>query len=202
MKDIEKVLRSARPTSAAAADAAKRFAQRAEEAGLLDVAYTTLDSPFGPLLVAATHRGLVRIALHPEQPDEVLAELADRVSPRVMERAERIDAIRRELDDYFEGRRRTFDLPLDWTLTRGFARRVLDATARIPYGSVSTYRDVAARAGNPRAMRAAGNALGSNPIPIVVPCHRVIRTGGSLGNYGGGVEMKASLLRLEGAIER
>jgi methylated-DNA-[protein]-cysteine S-methyltransferase len=122
------------------------------------------------------------------------------VSPRVLEAPARLDGVRRQLDDYFEGRRREFDLPIDWALTAGFTRKVLQATARIPFGAVSSYREVATEAGSPRAVRAAGNALGHNPIPIVVPCHRVLRTGGNLGGYTGGLEKKETLLRLEGVL--
>jgi methylated-DNA-[protein]-cysteine S-methyltransferase len=180
---------------------ADRLAARANEAGLLDVAYATVETPLGTGLVAATPKGLVRVALPNEEIDQVLARLAREVSPRVLEFPGRLDEARRELDQYFEGRRDRFDLRLDWRLSHpGFYRRVLRATARVPFGEVITYRDAARRAGNPRATRAAGTALGSNPIPIVVPCHRVIRTGGEVGNYGGGPEMKRFLLELEGAL--
>jgi methylated-DNA-[protein]-cysteine S-methyltransferase len=181
--------------------AAGALAERAAHEHLLDVAYTTLDSPVGPVLVAATRRGLVRIsfgALYDEE--AVLADLCARVSPRVVEAPSYFDAVRQELDEYFHGQRTRFDLPLDWSLTGGFGRRVLEHTARIPYGDVSTYRDMAAKAGSPRGARAAGNALGSNPIPIVVPCHRVLHSGGGLGGYGGGLDRKEFLLKLEGAI--
>jgi len=203
MKDLERTLRTndTRAIERAAATAAATVTARAVADGLVDVAYGFVDSPFGRFLLAATPRGLVKLAFHPESVEEVLSELATRISPRVLEAPAELDEVRRELDEYFDGRRRTFELPLDWRLTRGFSERVLRATARIPYGGVSTYRDVAARAGNPRAMRAAGNALGSNPLPIVVPCHRVVRTGGDVGNYGGGPDMKRALLRLEGAID-
>lgn len=180
---------------------ADRLATRANQEGLLDVAYATVETPLGTGLVAATPRGLVRVALPNEEVDQVLARLARDVSPRVLEFPGRLDEARRELDQYFEGRRDRFELPLDWRLSHpGFYRRVLRATARVPFGEVITYRDAARRAGNPRATRAAGTALGSNPIPIVVPCHRVIRTGGEVGNYGGGPEMKRFLLELEGAL--
>jgi len=201
MSSIEGTLRKARGDEAkAAAAAAGRFAERAAAEGLTDVAYATVDSPFGALLVASTARGLVRVAFRPEPADEVLDELSRRISPRVLEAPGMLDAIRRELDEYFAGARRDFDVALDWRLSRGFAERVLRATARIPYGSVSTYMSMATAAGNPRAYRAAGNALGSNPIPIVVPCHRVLATGGGLGGYGGGLPMKKALLELEGAL--
>jgi methylated-DNA-[protein]-cysteine S-methyltransferase len=143
----------------------------------------------------------VRVALPNERTDDVLARISALVSPRVMEAPARLDAVRRELDEYFAGRRRHFDVRLDWRLAQGdFARRVLRATARVPFGRTITYAQAATRAGNPRAQRAAGNALGHNPIPIVVPCHRVVRTGGQIGNYGGGPEMKRYLLGLEGAL--
>jgi methylated-DNA-[protein]-cysteine S-methyltransferase len=171
----------------------------AAAAGLLDVAYATLDSPVGRLLVATTPRGLVRIAYLDEAGEEpVLEQLAARISPRVLAAPGRVDEPQRELDEYFSGRRRAFDLPLDWTLTHGFGRRVLRATARIPYGEVSSYKAVAAAAGSPRGSRAAGNALGVNPMPIVVPCHRVLHSGGGLGGYTGGVERKRLLLDVEG----
>ena len=177
------------------------LSRRATAEGLLDVAYGTMDSPLGELLVAVTPRGLVRLAYDDEAvEDEVLAELAERVSPRMLRAPERTDAVRRELDDYFAGRRRDFVTPVDWSLVSGFAANVLRATARVPVGSVTTYRDVAEAAGSPRAYRAAGNALGSNPIPIVVPCHRVLHAGGGLGGYTGGLDRKRRLLRLEGAI--
>jgi methylated-DNA-[protein]-cysteine S-methyltransferase len=180
---------------------ARRLPEAAAERGLLDVAYTTLDSPVGSVVVAATQRGLVRIAYGRMTPTyEVVEELAQRISPRVLEAPSYFDGVRRELEEYFEGRRTSFDLPLDWSLTGGFTQRVLRRTAKIPYGEVSTYQQMAAAAGNERAVRAAGNALGSNPIPIIVPCHRVLRTGGGLGGYGGGLETKEFLLRLEGAL--
>ena len=179
------------------------LARRAAEEGLLDVAYTTVDAPFGHMLVAATPRGLVRTAFELEREDDVLTELADRISPRVLEAPAELDAVRRELDEYFAGRRHEFDLPLDWSLTTGdFRRRILERTARIPYGETASYRDVATAAGNERAVRAAGTALGANPIPIVVPCHRVLRTGGALGGYGGGLDAKRYLLDLESGRAR
>jgi len=174
--------------------------RRAREAGLADVAYASMDSPVGELLVAVTERGVVRVAFSSEVTDEVLAELAQRVSPRLLRLPERTDTVRRELDEYFEGKRHGFDLPLDWSLVRGFARGVLHATARVPFGQTTTYRQMAEAAGSPRASRAAGNALGSNPIPIVVPCHRVLHSGGGLGGYAGGLERKRTLLTLEGVL--
>jgi methylated-DNA-[protein]-cysteine S-methyltransferase len=179
----------------------ERLAESAASEGILDVAYTTADSPFGPLLLAGTRRGVVRIGLPTQDGEELLEEIAAKVSPRVLEAPARLDPLRRELDLYFEGRLRDFDLPLDWQLSKDFRRRALRAVNRIPYGKTRTYAQVAKSAGNERAVRAAGSACGSNPIPIVVPCHRVLRTGGGLGGYGGGLPMKESLLRLEGSLE-
>ncbi len=178
-----------------------RFAARAADEGLLDVAYAHADSPFGRLSLAATSRGLVKVGLPNEDFDRFLGRLAEGISPRVLELPQRLDEARRELDLYFEGRLREFDLPLDWQLSHGFRRKVLRQTARIPFGKTASYKQMAERAGSPRAVRAAGSALGSNPIPIVVPCHRVLRTGGALGGYGGGLEMKQALLELEGVLE-
>ncbi|NLT06787.1 MAG: methylated-DNA--[protein]-cysteine S-methyltransferase [Solirubrobacterales bacterium] len=174
------------------------LAARAEREGLVEVAYGQADSPFGPLTVAATERGLVLLAYPEVELEGVLERLARTISPRVLEAPRRIDPVRRELDEYFERRRREFDLELDWRLVRGgFATAVLEATAAIPYGETLTYREVAGRAGSPKAFRAAGNGLGSNPIPIVVPCHRVLASGGGLGGYTGGLDRKRTLLDLE-----
>jgi methylated-DNA-[protein]-cysteine S-methyltransferase len=201
IKDPERVLRElAANSDQLAADLAAGFAERAAGEGLLDVAYASADSPFGPIMLAATPRGLVRVGLPNEDSDHFLTVLAQRVSPRVLEAPSRFDEARRELDLYFEGRLDRFDLPLDWQLSHGFRRKVLRQTARIPYGQTRSYKEMAQRAGSPRAVRAAGSALGSNPIPIVVPCHRVLRTGGGLGGYGGGLELKQALLQLEGAV--
>ncbi|HEX8053785.1 MAG TPA: methylated-DNA--[protein]-cysteine S-methyltransferase [Thermoleophilaceae bacterium] len=176
-----------------------RFAERAGEEGLVDVAYATLDTPVGELLVASTRRGVVRISYLDWFPAEAtIADLARRISPRVLEAPARLDGVRRELDEYFAGERRSFDVRVDRSLLGPFARKVLGRTARIPYGEVSTYAAMAAAAGSPRASRAAGNALASNPIPIVIPCHRVLRSGGGMGGYTGGLERKAQLLELEG----
>ncbi|HEX5896752.1 MAG TPA: methylated-DNA--[protein]-cysteine S-methyltransferase [Thermoleophilaceae bacterium] len=198
MNDIETTLRNAALDLPAETP---ELSGRAEAEGLLDVAYTSVDSPLGPLVVAATPKGLVRVSYSEFRgEDEVLEELARRVSPRVLEAPARLDPVRRELDEYFEGRREDFDVPIDWSYLAGFTREVLRATARIGFGEVSTYAGVAAEAGSPRAVRAAGNALGANPMPVVVPCHRVLRTGGTLGGYTGGIERKEFLLRLEGAL--
>jgi len=157
------------------------LARRAADDGLLDVAHGTYDSPLGELTVMVTPRGLIRLSYPGEGIGAQLDELADRVSPRILEAPERTDTVRRQLDEYFDGARRTFEVPVDWRLVRGFAGDVLRATARIPFGSVSSYRQVAEEAGSPKAYRAAGNALGSNPVPIVVPCHRVLHVSGGLG---------------------
>ncbi len=200
MNEIEEALRkdAARLPVEVPAALQESLAERAGREGLLDVAYAELDSPIGPLAVAGTPRGLVRLSYMPA--DEMADELALKLSPRVIRSPKKLDEVRRELDDYFEGRRTEFDLPVDWSLSHGFFRRVLERTARIGYGHVGTYAQVAKEAGSPRAVRAAGNALGSNPVAIVVPCHRILRTGGDLGGYGGGRERKEYLLKLEGAI--
>jgi len=178
----------------------ERLAVRAESEGLIDVAVERHESPLGELLVAATDAGIVRLGLPGDGEDEVLAELAERISPRVLiAPRETVTDARHQLDEYFDRRRRDFELALDWRLTNGFRREVLRATARIPYGSTGTYSTVAAEAGSPAAVRAAGTALATNPVPIVVPCHRVLRSDGALGNYRGGPEVKERLLELEGA---
>jgi len=182
-------------------NALKALKMRAAEEGLLDVAYATTDSPFGPLLLAQTRRGLVRVGLPNQNSDELLADLAERVSPRVLEAPASLDEVRRELDLYFNGKLDSFDLPLDWQLSGGFRRQVLRAINRIPYGQTRNYTEMARKAGNERAVRAAGTACGSNPIPLVVPCHRVLRTGGALGGYAGGLPMKEALLQLEGVLD-
>ncbi len=179
----------------------RRSPGTAAAAGLLDVAYATLDSPVGPLLLAVTPAGLVRIAyLDDGDAAPVLADLAARVSPRVLSAARALEQPRRELDEYFAGRRQAFDVRIDWQLVHGFAQRVLIATARIPYGATASYAEMAAEAGSPRGFRATGNALGSNPLPIVVPCHRVLRSGGGIGGYTGGLERKRTLLAVERAL--
>jgi methylated-DNA-[protein]-cysteine S-methyltransferase len=185
------------PSTAGAAEAAKRFAAVAPA----DIHYAVVDSPLGRLVAARTGQGLAQLAYEDQNGgvDNVLERLALRISPRILERPARLDDVRRELDEYFEHRRTSFDLPLDLSAVRGdFARRLLRACAKIPFGQVSSYREMATRAGSPAAVRAAGNALGANPIPIVVPCHRVLRTGGGLGGYTGGIERKQRLLEIEG----
>jgi methylated-DNA-[protein]-cysteine S-methyltransferase len=202
MNDFERALKRTGNFEERAAVAAAAFVERAGRDGLIDVAYAMVDAPnpVGALLVAGTSKGLVRVAFGSNvRYDQVLVELSEDVSPRVLESPAQLDSVRRQLDEYFEGRRTHFDLPVDWQLSHGFGRRVLRHTARIPYGGVSTYKSVAAAAGSPRGARAAGNALGSNPIPIVVPCHRVLHSGGGIGGYGGGLDRKEFLLTLEGS---
>ena len=175
----------------------ERLRERAAAEGLLDVAYATADSPYGTLLLARTPRGLVRLALPGEDVDETLADLAARISPRILEAPGRLDEERRELEDYFEGRRREFEVPIDWQLSHGFLLRAREGIAAIPYGETRTDTDLARVAGNERAVRAAGAACARNPIPLVVPCHRVVRSDGTPGQYAGGVEMKKRLLKME-----
>ncbi len=172
--------------------------RRAAAEGLLDLAFERHDSPLGSILLGATEEGVVRIGLPAENEDEVLDDLARRISVRMLSAArEPLTRARHQLEEYFDGRRKAFDVRLDWRLTRGFRREVLHATAQIPYGQTMSYREVASEAGRPTAVRAAGSALATNPLPIVVPCHRVLRTGGQLGAYRGGLHAKARLLELE-----
>lgn len=185
------------PSTAGAVEAAARFAATAPA----DVHYAVVDTPVGRVVAARTERGLARLAYEDFNGglDQVLEAIADRLSPRILEGPARLDDVRRELDEYFAGKRTAFDLPLDLSYVKGpFGRRILEACATIPFGEVSSYREMATRAGSAGAVRAAGNALGANPIPIVVPCHRVLRTGGGLGGYTGGVERKQALLAIEG----
>jgi methylated-DNA-[protein]-cysteine S-methyltransferase len=197
-EEMERTLRAALQ-SGHDASAPPRIVDAAAAAGLLDVAYARLDSPVGTLVLASTPQGLARLAYVDEgQEDAVMQEIAARLSPRMLSAPRRLDEPRRELDEYFAGRRRAFDLTLDLRLLSDFTRRILSATAEIPYGEVSTYKAVAAAAGSPRGSRAAGNALGSNPLPIVLPCHRVLHSGGGLGGYTGGLARKRVLLGIEG----
>jgi methylated-DNA-[protein]-cysteine S-methyltransferase len=181
-----------------AAAAASRFAATAPA----DVHYALVDSPIGTLVAAATPHGLATLSYADQfdGTDGVLDWVAAKLSPRMLEAPARLDDVRRELDEYFEGRRHDFDLPIDWSLASQFGRRILKATAAIPFGQVSTYGKVAAQAGNPKASRAAGRALGANPIPIVVPCHRVIGSSGQLTGYTGGLHRKVALLQIEGVV--
>jgi methylated-DNA-[protein]-cysteine S-methyltransferase len=203
-KKIEQLLRQGTPdvrdASGEAIAAARRVSERAAEEGFADISYAPVESPFGTLHAATTKRGLLRVAFPEESVESVMEALARRLSPRIVEAPASLDAVKRELEEYFAGRRRRFDLALDWALIAPFGRRVLEMTAAIPYGGHLSYAEIAAEAGSPRGARAAGNALGANPIPIVIPCHRVLRSGGALGGYGGGLERKRFLLELEGAL--
>jgi len=180
--------------------AAARLADRATAEGLVDVALATMDSPVGELLVAVTPKGLVAIAFDDDSLERVVARLAREVSPRVMEAAAPTDEARHELEEYFGGQRNRFDLSLDRRLMGPFAQKVLRATSRVGFGELATYGDIAARIDRPHAARAVGRALGSNPIPIVVPCHRIVGADGSLTGYAGGMSRKETLLRLEGSV--
>jgi methylated-DNA-[protein]-cysteine S-methyltransferase len=205
-KQLETMLKQA-PAGADLDRALQGMLARAERDGLIDVAYASVDSPFGKLLVARTDRGVVRLKLPGGRDSQIsdedaLQDLATYVSPRVLEAPSRLDEERRELEEYFEGGRDHFEVPIDWALTPpGFRNRALHAVARIPYGKTKTYAEIAKSAGNERAFRAAGTACGRNPIPLIVPCHRVVQSGGGIGNYGGGPEMKKALLGLEGALQ-
>ncbi|MFL6128756.1 MAG: methylated-DNA--[protein]-cysteine S-methyltransferase [Mycobacteriales bacterium] len=174
-----------------------RLAAAAADAGILDVAYRTVDSPLGSLLLAATDRGLVRVAWEREDHDRVLAQLADRVSPRVLRAPARLDRAAREIEEYLGHRRTAFDLPLDLRLATGFRRTVLDHLREVGYGRTVSYGQLAAASGSPRAVRAVGTVCATNPLPLVVPCHRVVRADGSPGRYVGGSEVKRALLGLE-----
>lgn len=198
-EDVETLLHRAIPMPDTAWEAARaRFASRAAASGLVDVSYEDHDTPLGTVRINATELGIVRLILPAEDPDAELQDLADRISPRILRTSTAaITATRRELDEYFAGQRRAFDVPLDWTMSKAFRREVLRATAAIPYGQTSSYRHVATAAGSPNAVRAAGSALANNPIPILVPCHRVLRSDGALGQYRGGAAAKEQLLTLE-----
>ncbi|PZS36179.1 MAG: cysteine methyltransferase [Pseudonocardiales bacterium] len=174
-----------------------RLAAAAQADGILDVAYRTIDSPLGSLLLAGTEAGLVRVAYATEDHDAVLQALSDRISPRVLHAPERLDATARQLAEYFAGRRRGFDLPLDWRLSEGFRSTVLHQLPQIGYGHTASYAAVARLVGNPKAVRAVGSACATNPLPLIVPCHRVVRSDGGIGGYIGGVEAKRILLTLE-----
>jgi methylated-DNA-[protein]-cysteine S-methyltransferase len=177
----------------------RRLAERADDDGILDVAYRTVDGPFGPLLVAATPAGIVRIAFAQEDHERVLVALADTISPRVLRSGRRTDDVARQLDEYFAGKRTTFDVEVDLQLVHGFRHTVISQLPRIAYGTTASYAAVAELAGNPAAVRAVGSACSHNPVPLVVPCHRVVRSDGSLGQYLGGADVKAALLALEAA---
>lgn len=176
-----------------------RLTARAADEGLVDVAYRTIDTPLGELLLAATTEGLVRVAYQNEGHESVLQSLADRISPRVVKAPKRLDPVARELDEYFTRRRRSFDVPLDWRLSSGFRRTVLTHLPEIGYGRTASYAAIAKAAGNPKAVRAVGTACATNPLPVIVPCHRVIRSDGTFGGYVGGPAAKEMLLTLEKA---
>ena len=176
-----------------------RLAVVANAEGLLDVAYRTIDTPVGSLLLAATDVGLVRVAFAVEDHDAVLQVLADQISPRILESRTRLDDTARQLDEYFAGRRHTFDVALDWRLSKGFRSTVLHALPSVGYGHTASYAAVARLAGNPKAVRAVGSACATNPLPVVVPCHRVVRSDGAMGGYLGGIDAKRTLLSLEAA---
>lgn len=200
--EIEHLLRDRAAAFDQAFDAARaRFAVRAVSDRRAAVAFEDHDTPLGPIRLGATELGIVRVGLPSEDPDAVLDELARLISPRIVHAGNaELTATRRELDEYFAGHRHDFDVALDWSLSRRFRRGVLEATARIPYGQTSTYRAVATEAGSPGAVRAAGTALATNPLPILVPCHRVVRSDGALGQYRGGSAAKGRLLELEHAL--
>jgi len=176
-----------------------RLAEAAARDGLLDVAYREVATPVGSLLLAATEEGLVRVAYESQDHDRVLATLAELISPRVLRAPARLDPVARQLEEYFGGQRHRFDVPLDFRLAHGFRRSVLAHLPDIGYGHTESYAQVAAATGSPRAVRAVGTACALNPLPVVVPCHRVIRSDGSLGQYAGGAAAKEILLELEGA---
>jgi methylated-DNA-[protein]-cysteine S-methyltransferase len=199
VKDLKR-LGGGREVDRLAASAAAALAETAADRGLLDVAVAEIDSPVGELLLAVTPRGLAYVAFEDEERDELLARLSRQLSPRILEHPKATDEVRRQLDEYFAGERTRFELKLDRRLMRGIARDVLAATAKVPFGKTTTYGTLAERIGRPRASRAVGNALGSNPIPIVVPCHRVLRAGGDVGGYAGGPSRKRRLLTLEGSL--
>ncbi|MFB6783177.1 methylated-DNA--[protein]-cysteine S-methyltransferase [Streptomyces sp. NPDC056352] len=177
----------------------RRLERAAEQADLIDIAYTTIDSPVGKLLLAATPKGLVRVAYAGEDHDRVLESLGQKLSPRILLAPKRLEEAAREIDEYFARRRRVFDVTLDLSLSHGFRRLVQTHLPEIEYGQTRSYRDMAELVGNPKAVRAVGTACATNPLPIVVPCHRVLRTDGTLGGYIGGLEAKTTLLDLEAA---
>lgn len=203
-RDIEAVLqdRFVPPSAVTIAALRANLASVADRDGLLDVAYRELDSPYGPLLLASTPAGLVRLAFAIEDHDAVLGELAAAVSPRILRQPARLDAVSRELDEYFAARRRTFTAPVDLQLAHGFRYEVLLHLRSVPYGATTSYTELAAASGSPAAVRAVGSACARNPVPLLVPCHRVVRRDGTIGDYRGGTEMKRALLAMEAAPPR
>jgi methylated-DNA-[protein]-cysteine S-methyltransferase len=201
--NVQRDLKGLSPHSDAARDsraAAQDLARRAAAEGLVDVAVATMDSPIGELTVAVTRRGLVTVAFEGEDRDVLFDRLARELSPRVMEATAPTDEARRELEQYFGGNRRRFEITVDRSLIGPFAQKVLQATSEVGYGELATYGDIAGRIDRPKAARAVGSALGSNPIPIVIPCHRIVGAGGRLTGYAGGLPRKETLLRLEGSL--
>ncbi len=180
-------------------DLDQRFREAAARSGMLDAGYDIVDSPIGPLLVAASARGLIRISFD-AAPEEELDRIARVAGPRILRSSSQIDGARRELDEYFGGRRHAFDLAIDLRGVTPFGELVLTELARVPFGETATYGDLAARAGRPRAARAVGTIMNRNPVPIVLPCHRIVGADGSLVGYGGGLDRKVALLRLEGVL--
>ncbi|PVU81488.1 cysteine methyltransferase (plasmid) [Cellulomonas sp. WB94] len=193
------LLATAGPTDLDLARLHERLVAAADDAGVLDVAYRTIDTPVGALLLVATELGLVRVAFAAEDHDAVLASIAARISPRILRAPARLDDAARQLGEYFEGRRHAFDLPLDLSLSTGFRRTVLSQLREIEYGHTASYASIAVAAGSPRAVRAVGSACATNPLPVVVPCHRVVRSDGTIGQYLGGTDAKRALLQLESA---
>lgn len=189
---------AARPSDEDVARATRRAVAAAAASGDAEVAVTVHDTPIGPLALAATRPGLVAVAF--SDVDALMEDLAARLSPRIVATAAPLDPVRVQLDEYFAGVRTRFDIPLDWSLSRGFRREILHELVQVGFGQTVSYQDLARRAGRPKASRAVGSAMATNPIPIVVPCHRVLRTGGALGGYAGGLEAKRTLLKLEGVL--
>ncbi|WP_396929511.1 methylated-DNA--[protein]-cysteine S-methyltransferase [Mycolicibacterium sp.] len=196
IRDLERITQ---PAPGKLADLHQRLAAAAQREGVLDIAYRVIDSPVGPLLLAATEHGLLRVAYAREDHDAVLAQLAEKISPRILYAPDRLDPAARELDEYFARTRRSFDLRLDWRLADGFRSAVLHHLPEIGYGQTASYAAVAALAGSPKAVRAVGTACAKNPLPVVVPCHRVVRSDGAMGGYLGGPDAKRLLLDLEAA---
>lgn len=201
--NVERELKAAmsrREADRASREAAQELARRAASEGQVDVSVATMESPIGELTVAVTRRGLVTVAFEGEDRDVLFERLARELSPRVMEATSPTDEVRRELEQYFAGNRRRFEVPVDRSLIGPFAQKVLRATSRVGFGELATYGEIAARIDRPNAARAVGSALGSNPIPVVIPCHRIVGAGGKLTGYAGGLDRKETLLRLEGSL--
>ncbi len=198
---VDRLHSAASPDEATSAALHRRLEDDAQRGDLLDVAYRTLDTEVGSLLLAATSRGLVRIAFEAQGHEAALQGLAEQVSPRVLRAPRRLDPVARELDEYLTGKRRDFDLPLDFALSHGFRKTVQQRLTSIAYGTTRSYAQLASDVGHPRAARAVGTACATNPLPLVVPCHRVLRADGSVGQYAGGSDVKRALLHLERPAE-